>query len=120
MKDGSRFRVEVLDNLTDSGDRRRVSIGNWCVDCTSGLIQGRLGFSKTIVLLEERWESFSNIDGLGHIKFPKGRISAAFEEVRHVAERERLLRRREGTISAQATLTRPSDPIRGWDSTRCP
>ncbi len=56
-----------------------------------GLFQGRLGFTKAIVLLEDGCEEFSNIQGLGQIRFPKGRISAAFEEVRHVLEREGLL-----------------------------
>jgi predicted nucleotide-binding protein len=58
----------------------------------AGLFQGRLGFSKAIVLLEEGCEHFSNNAGLGHISFPKGKIAAAFEEVRRVLEREGLLK----------------------------
>ena len=57
----------------------------------AGLFQGRLGFTKAIVLLEESCEEFSNIHGLGQIRFPAGRISAIFEEVRQVLEREQLL-----------------------------
>ncbi len=57
----------------------------------AGLFQGRLGFTKAIVLLEEGCEEFSNIQGLGQIRFPKGKISAAFEEVRRVLEREGLI-----------------------------
>lgn len=56
-----------------------------------GLFQGRLGFTRGIVMLEDGCEEFSNIQGLGQIRFPKGRISAAFEEVRLVLEREGLL-----------------------------
>jgi predicted nucleotide-binding protein len=56
-----------------------------------GLFQGRLGFTKAIVLLEEGCEAFSNIHGLGQIRFPKGNIKAAFEEVRQVLEREGLV-----------------------------
>lgn len=56
-----------------------------------GLFQGRLGFSKAIVLVEEGCKLFSNIDGLGQIRFPKGNIKAAFEEVREVMEREGLV-----------------------------
>jgi predicted nucleotide-binding protein len=37
----------------------------------AGLFQGRLGFNKAIILLEEGCEEFSNIHGLGHIPFPK-------------------------------------------------
>ena len=54
----------------------------------AGLFQGRLGFTKAIILLEEGCEAFSNIDGLGQIRFPKGSIRHAFEEVRQVLERE--------------------------------
>lgn len=57
----------------------------------AGLFQGRLGFTKAIVLLEEGCEEFSNIQGLGQIRFPKGNIQATFEEVRRVLERESLL-----------------------------
>ncbi|MFE6613794.1 TIR domain-containing protein [Amycolatopsis sp. NPDC057786] len=56
-----------------------------------GLFQGRLGFSRAIVMLEEGCEEFSNINGLGQIRFPKGNISASFEEVRLVLEREGVL-----------------------------
>ncbi len=56
-----------------------------------GLFQGRLGFPRAIVLLEEGCEEFSNIHGLGQLRFPKGNITAVFEQVRAVLERERLL-----------------------------
>jgi predicted nucleotide-binding protein len=56
-----------------------------------GLFQGKLGFEKAIVLLEEGCEIFSNIDGLGQIRFPKGDISARFHEVREVLGREGLV-----------------------------
>jgi predicted nucleotide-binding protein len=56
-----------------------------------GLFQGRLGFERAIVLLEEGCGEFSNIHGLGQIRFPKGNIGAAFEEIRRVLE-ARLLK----------------------------
>jgi predicted nucleotide-binding protein len=56
-----------------------------------GLFQGRLGFSKAIVLIEDGCAEFSNIAGLGQIRFPKGKISAAFEDIRQVLEREGIL-----------------------------
>ena len=56
-----------------------------------GLVQGRLGFTRVIVMLEHGREEFSNIEGLGQIRFPAGQIEAAFEEVRRVLEREGLL-----------------------------
>jgi len=57
----------------------------------AGLFQGRLGFTRAIVLLEEGCEEFSNIQGLGRIHFPRGNIAAAFEEIRLVLEREDLI-----------------------------
>ena len=57
----------------------------------AGLFQGRLGFERAIILLEEGCEEFSNVKGLGQIRFPNGNVSAAFEDIRKVLERERLL-----------------------------
>lgn len=57
----------------------------------AGLFQGRLGFKKAIILLEEGCEEFSNIVGLGQIRFPAGKISAKFEEIRMVLEREKII-----------------------------
>jgi predicted nucleotide-binding protein len=56
-----------------------------------GLFQGRLGFKRAIVLLEDGCEEFSNITGIGQIRFPKGNILAKSEEVRMALEREGML-----------------------------
>jgi predicted nucleotide-binding protein len=56
-----------------------------------GLFQGRLGFTKAIVLLEEGCEEFSNISGIGQIRFPKGDVRPALDEVRKVLRREGVL-----------------------------
>jgi predicted nucleotide-binding protein len=57
----------------------------------AGLFQGRLGFKRAIVLLEQGCEEFSNIHGLGQLRFPKGNIASIFEKIREVLEREGLL-----------------------------
>lgn len=57
----------------------------------AGLFQGRLGFNRAIILMEEGCAEFSNIHGLTHIRFPQGNIMAASEEIRRVLEREGLL-----------------------------
>ena len=57
-----------------------------------GLFQGRLGFERAIVLLEEGCEEFSNINGLGQIRFPKDNISAVFQDIREVLEREGIIK----------------------------
>ncbi len=56
-----------------------------------GLFQGKLGMQRAIVLLEDGCAEFSNIVGLSQIRFPKGRISACFEEVRQVLARENIV-----------------------------
>ena len=56
-----------------------------------GLFQGKLGLRRAIILLEEGCATFSNIHGLTYIAFPRGRISAAFEDIRRVLERERFV-----------------------------
>lgn len=56
-----------------------------------GLFQGRLGFTRAIILLEEECSEFTNIEGLGQIRFPKRNIGATFENVRQVLEREGIL-----------------------------
>ena len=57
----------------------------------AGLFQGRLGFTRAIVVLEEGCQEFSNIQGLGQLRFPKGNIKAVFEEVRQLLEREGIV-----------------------------
>lgn len=57
-----------------------------------GLFQGRLGFERAIVLLEDGCARFSNIDGLTYIGFPKDRIEASFEAIRKVLRREGLIK----------------------------
>lgn len=74
------------DEMADGGVQARMNVIH-----EAGLFQGRLGFTKAIVLLEEGCTEFTNIQGLGQIRFPKGNIGAAFEEVRRVLEREGLL-----------------------------
>jgi predicted nucleotide-binding protein len=55
-----------------------------------GLFQGRLGFNKAVILLEESCEQFSNIAGLSFIPFPAGDIERTFPEVERVLQREGL------------------------------
>ena len=54
-----------------------------------GLFQGRLGFERAIILLEDGCAQFSNIHGLSYIGFPKGNLEPAFERSRQVLEREK-------------------------------
>lgn len=74
------------DEMADGAVQARMNVVH-----EAGLFQGRLGFTKAVVMLEDGCEQFSNIEGLGQIRFPRGNISAAFEEVRRVLEREELI-----------------------------
>jgi len=74
------------DEQADGNKRARMNVIH-----EAGLFQGRLGFTRAIVLLEDGCEEFSNIHGLGQIRFPKGNIKAAFEEIRQVLEREGII-----------------------------
>ena len=74
------------DELTDGNMHARMNVIH-----EVGLFQGRLGFERAIVLLEEGCQEFSNIQGLGQIRFPKGNISAIFEDIRQVLERENII-----------------------------
>ena len=42
--------------------------------------------------MEQGCEEFSNIHGIGQIRFPKGSIMAASEQIRRVLEREGILK----------------------------
>lgn len=89
MLDSSGIAFLVLTAEDEHTDGTVVARQN--VVHEAGLFQGRLGFTRAILLLEEGCEGFSNIQGLGQIHFPPGRIQTAFEELRRVLEREGFL-----------------------------
>ncbi len=89
MLDQASFAFLVMTAEDAQGDGTTRAREN--VVHEAGLFQGRLGFEKAIILIEEGCEEFSNIHGLGQIRFPKGKIKAEFEEVRRVLEREGLI-----------------------------
>ncbi|MEE7461044.1 hypothetical protein MFUR16E_06665 [Methylobacterium fujisawaense] len=77
MLEAAAFALIILtaeDEQADGKLRARMNVIH-----EVGLFQGRLGFTRAIVLLEEGCEEFSNIQGLGQIRFPKNNIAAAFE-----------------------------------------
>ena len=57
-----------------------------------GLFQGRLGFNRAIVLLEDGCNEFSNILGLGQLRFASGNLAAKFDEIRKKLEEEGIVR----------------------------
>jgi hypothetical protein len=89
MLDSSGIAILILTAEDERADGATVARQN--VVHEAGLFQGRLDFTRAIVLLEEGCEEFSNIQGLGQIRFPREHIQAAFEEVRRLLEREGFL-----------------------------
>ncbi len=89
MLDSAAFAFLIMtaeDELADGTVQARMNVIH-----EAGLFQGRLGFKKAILLVEEGCAQFSNVDGLVQIRFPTGDVSAKFEEIRHVLERERII-----------------------------
>ena len=89
MLDGARFAFLVMTPEDEHEDKKLHAREN--VVHEIGLFQGRLGFEKAIVLVEQGCEEFSNITGLTQIRFPKGNIRAIAEDIREVLEREGLI-----------------------------
>jgi predicted nucleotide-binding protein len=71
------------DETADQHTRARQNVIH-----ETGLFQGRLGFSRAIVLLEEGVEEFSNMAGIQHVTFPKGHIRGTYGEVLAIIKRE--------------------------------
>lgn len=86
MLEAGCFAFLVMTAEDQHGDGTRHAREN--VIHEAGLFQGRYGFERAIILLEEGCEEFSNIHGIGQIRFPKGKIMAKSEEIRRVLERE--------------------------------
>ncbi len=84
MLDNAVFAFLVLtaeDEQVDGKMQARMNVIH-----ETGLFQGRLGFKKAIILLENGCDEFSNIEGLGQIRFPKDDLTAKSEEIRRVLE----------------------------------
>ena len=89
MLDNACFALLVMTAEDEHADGTRHAREN--VIHEVGLFQGRLGFQRAIILLEEGCEEFSNIAGIQQIRFKKGDIQAKKDEIRQVLEREGIL-----------------------------
>ena len=89
MLDSASFAFLVLTAEDDTADGMVQARMN--VIHEAGLFQGRLGFDRAIILLEEGCEEFSNIHGLGQIRFETGKLSAKFEEIRQLLEEREII-----------------------------
>lgn len=89
MLSSSRFALVVMtgDDLTAS--RRARARQN--VIHEIGLCQGRLGFNRTVVLLQNGVEPFSNLSGIVYVGFSRGRIESTFTKIRDTLEKAELI-----------------------------
>jgi predicted nucleotide-binding protein len=71
MLDAAAIAFLVLTAEDETADGKMQARMN--VVREAGLFQGRLGFSRAIIMLEEGCEALSNIEGLGQIRFPKNK-----------------------------------------------
>jgi hypothetical protein len=86
MLNESTCALLVLTGEDETADGKLLARQN--VVHETGLFQGRLGFGRAIVLLEEGTEEFSNIAGVQQIRFSKGNIKETFGDVLAVLKRE--------------------------------
>lgn len=71
------------EDKTESGIRARQNVIHEC-----GLFQGRLGFDRAIMIVEQGVELASNFDGIQQIRFKRGHISEVFGDVLATIRRE--------------------------------
>lgn len=86
MSSKSSFALLVMtgEDKDDSGNlRARQNVIH-----EVGLFQGKLGYSRAIVLLEEGTEEFSNLFGVQQVRFSKENIKETFGEVLATLKRE--------------------------------
>ncbi|MBF0552474.1 MAG: nucleotide-binding protein [Deltaproteobacteria bacterium] len=89
MLDEATFAVIVMtaeDETETGGWRARQNVIH-----EVGLFQGRLGFSKVAILMQNGVERFSNIDGLQYIPFDGDKIDHAFDKLRQTLKREKII-----------------------------
>ncbi len=80
------FAIIVMtaeDDQADGQVRARQNVVH-----EAGLFQGRLGFSRVAVLVEEGVENFSNLDGLQYIPFSADNIRETYGDVLAMLRRE--------------------------------
>lgn len=86
MAKKSSFAVLVMtaeDEQPDGTFRARQNVIH-----EAGLFQGKLGFSRAIVVVEDGVEEFSNINGVQQIRYSKNNIKETFGEVVATIRRE--------------------------------
>jgi len=91
MLEQTTFALLVLtaeDEGAAGGRRARQNVVH-----EAGLFQGKLGFERAVLLVQDGIEGFSNVAGLQHIQFVDQHVEQTFYELRRVLVRERQIER---------------------------
>lgn len=86
MLNTSTFALLVLtaeDEMADGSLRPRENVVH-----EAGLFQGKLGFARAILLVEEGVEPFSNLQGVTQIRYSRGNIKEVYGDVLATIRRE--------------------------------
>jgi predicted nucleotide-binding protein len=86
MLENSTFALLVMtaeDETSEGGFRARQNVIH-----ETGLFQGRLGFARAIVLVEEGVEDYSNLQGLHQLRYRTSNIKEVFGDVLATLRRE--------------------------------
>lgn len=86
MLKSSSFALLVFtgeDHQADGTQNPRLNVVH-----EAGLFQGKLGFKRALILLEDGCEEFTNIQGIAQIRFSKDNIKETFGEILATLKRE--------------------------------
>ncbi len=86
MLSSSSFAILVMtaeDETSEGNFRARQNVIH-----EIGLFQGKLGFSRAIVLVEEGTEVFSNLQGIQQLRYAKGNIKETYGDILATLRRE--------------------------------
>lgn len=86
--DGCGFAVCIL---VDDEGRSDVTAANQRVLQLAGLFQGRYGFERVAMVVEEGCDVLSNVAGIVRLDYPRGDIGRVFWQMRQMLHREGLL-----------------------------
>lgn len=84
----SEVSIAFLVHTGEDIDRDGIAHARENVVHETGLFQGKLSFKRSIILLEDGCNEFSNISGLQQLRFQKGNIKEIFGDVLAVLRRE--------------------------------
>jgi hypothetical protein len=84
MLEEARFAFLVMTAEDEHKDDSRHAREN--VIHEVGLFQGKLGFERAVILLENNCETFSNISGIIYLPFHPGELEARFLEIKRILE----------------------------------